>query len=145
LNAAAYAIYLVIAGRFQVATGLAAGSISITGTLLVLLPIGLFTNIAPPTDIRAFLALVGLGTIATVLPIVFMFRGIRYIGSTNASILSTIEPVMTLILAGILLGEMLIWQQGIGGILILLSVILLNLPRRFTKKRLLSEEPVSVN
>ena len=145
MNAAAYAVYLVIAGRFQVATGLAAGSISITGTLIVLLPLALLTDITPPTDIRAFLALLGLGTIATVLPIVFMFRGIRYIGSTNASILSTVEPIITLILAGILLSETLIWQQGIGGILILVSVILLNLPRRFTKKHNLSEETVSAN
>ncbi len=134
MNAAAYAVYLTIAGRFQVATGLAAGSISITTTFVALLPLALFTDMTPPDDSRAFLALLGLGTIATVLPIVFIFRGIRYIGSTNASILSTIEPVMTLGLAGLLLGEVLIWQQGIGGVLILASVILLHFPRRSIKE-----------
>lgn len=127
INASAYATYLVIAGRFNVVTGLTAATISITGTLMVLLPLGLFTSLAPPADNQAQLALFGLGTVATVFPIIFMFKGISYIGSINASILSTIEPVMTLIFASILLGEILIWQQGIGGALILMSVLFLHL------------------
>jgi drug/metabolite transporter (DMT)-like permease len=101
-----------------------------TGTLLAAIPFALLTGLDIPTTTGGWLALIGLGTLSTTLPIVFMLVGILAIGAPNAAILSTIEPIMTVILAAIFLGESLGVMQGIGGAFILASVILLNAPLR---------------
>ncbi|MEN6524464.1 MAG: EamA family transporter, partial [Anaerolineaceae bacterium] len=51
--------------------------------------------------------------------------GMERIGPTNASTISTLEPAVTVILAGLLLGEELTIYKIIGGVLILAAVILL--------------------
>jgi drug/metabolite transporter (DMT)-like permease len=52
------------------------------------------------------------------------------IGASNASILSTLEPVITVFLAALLLSEKINAMQLVGGGFILTSVILLHLPMR---------------
>jgi len=54
------------------------------------------------------------------------FTGLERIGSTNVVILSTIEPLITVIFAWLLLGDRIQWEQLAGGIFILLAVIVLN-------------------
>jgi drug/metabolite transporter (DMT)-like permease len=67
----------------------------------------------------------GLILIATVLPIVTLFAGIRRLGTAQTAILSTIEPVVTVLLGILFLGEELVARQIIGGLLVVSSVILL--------------------
>jgi drug/metabolite transporter (DMT)-like permease len=69
-----------------------------------------------------------IGTIvilATVVPMVTFFGGLERIGPTNAALLSTLEPAVTVLLAAILLGENLKPLSLLGGGLILLAVVLL--------------------
>ncbi len=139
LNALAYGMYITLAGRLQIPTNLAAGSISITTTFVALFPLLLIADITLPSNWQTWAALVGLSTISTIGSIVFILRGVQYIGSTNASISSTITPLITIVLAGLLLSEVLIWQQGLGGLLIISSVVLLNVPRRYFKRGVLSQ------
>lgn len=64
--------------------------------------------------------------LVTVGAVVLFQTGIRYIGPQKASILSTFEPI-TSILTGILfLGEPLSFKTGVGIVLILISVVLLS-------------------
>jgi drug/metabolite transporter (DMT)-like permease len=63
--------------------------------------------------------------IATVLPVVTFLAGLERIGPTNAATLSTLEPVVTVLLAAVLLGETLKLVTLLGGGLILIAVILL--------------------
>lgn len=64
--------------------------------------------------------------LVTVGAVVLFQTGIRYIGPQKTSILSTFEPI-TSILTGILfLGEPLSFKTGIGIVLILISVVLLS-------------------
>ena len=63
--------------------------------------------------------------VATVLAAVAFLAGVRRIGPTNAAMLSTLEPVVTVILAAALLGERLAPLALVGGALILLAVLLL--------------------
>jgi drug/metabolite transporter (DMT)-like permease len=63
--------------------------------------------------------------IATVLPVVTFLAGLERIGPTNAAMLSTLEPVVTVLLAALLLGETLKLVTLLGGGLILIAVILL--------------------
>jgi drug/metabolite transporter (DMT)-like permease len=51
--------------------------------------------------------------------------GIERVGSTNAAVLSTIEPVVVVLLAALLLGEAVEPLRLIGGLFILLTVAFL--------------------
>ena len=63
--------------------------------------------------------------IATVLPVVAFLAGLERIGPTNAAMLSTLEPVVTVLLAAMLLGETLKPITLLGGGLVLVAVLLL--------------------
>jgi drug/metabolite transporter (DMT)-like permease len=67
----------------------------------------------------------GIVIIATVIPVVTFLAGLQRIGPTNASMLSTLEPVVTVILAALLLHDALKPLTLLGGGLILIAVILL--------------------
>ena len=67
----------------------------------------------------------GVVIVATVIPVVTFLEGLKRIGPTNASMLSTLEPVVTVLLAAWLFGETLGLPILIGGALILIAVILL--------------------
>jgi drug/metabolite transporter (DMT)-like permease len=62
---------------------------------------------------------------ATVIPVVTFLAGLKRIGPTNASLLSTLEPVVTVLLAAALFGERLSPLALAGGFLILVAVVLL--------------------
>jgi drug/metabolite transporter (DMT)-like permease len=66
-----------------------------------------------------------IGLIATVVPVVTFLAGLGRIGPTNAAMLSTLEPVVTILLAALLLGETLKPLSLVGGGLILVAVLLL--------------------
>jgi len=62
---------------------------------------------------------------ATVLPGVTFLAGLHRIGPTHAAMLSTLEPVVTVLLAALLLGELIRPVTLVGGGLILAAVLLL--------------------
>lgn len=128
-NGTSYAVYLVIAQRNETnVSPFAFGAVSMTGTLIAVVPFAILDGVIVPENLNGWLAIVGLVLIATILPILTMLEGVRRIGAANASIISTVEPAMTVILAAILLHEKLTLPQLIGGGLILASVILLQIP-----------------
>ena len=63
--------------------------------------------------------------IATVIPVATFLGGLKLIGPTDASMLSTLEPVVTVLLAALLFGELLQPLTLFGGGLILAAVVLL--------------------
>ncbi|MBP2649753.1 MAG: hypothetical protein H6Q74_578 [Firmicutes bacterium] len=65
------------------------------------------------------------GGLVLLLPIMLYYAGIKRIGSGISSIISTAEIPLTIIMAWILLGETLNLLQALGGILIMLSVVVL--------------------
>lgn len=64
--------------------------------------------------------------IATVIPVVAFLAGLRRVGPTSASMLSTLEPVVTVLLSVILFGEALQPAMLSGGGLILVSALILS-------------------
>lgn len=58
-------------------------------------------------------------TFGTILPYFLFIRGLQKMPATSASIFTTTEPVVAIILAALLLGEILIWQQYFGIMLII--------------------------
>ncbi len=131
LNASSYAIYLVIAGALtRGISGLVTGIFTISGTALALVPLSLISGIELPGQSAGWLVVLGLGLVATAFPILTILSGIARLGASNAAILSTVEPIMTVILAAVILGEQIENLQYLGGGLILVSVILLQVSGR---------------
>jgi drug/metabolite transporter (DMT)-like permease len=63
--------------------------------------------------------------IATVVPVTTFLAGLARIGPTNAAMISTLEPLVTVLLAALLLGETLPPVTLLGGALILAAVLIL--------------------
>lgn len=62
-----------------------------------------------------------IGVVCTVLAILAFFAGLKRVGPSRAAIVSTLEPVVTVLLAWIVLGETLSSVQLAGGALVLAS------------------------
>ncbi|HET7838967.1 MAG TPA: DMT family transporter [Rectinemataceae bacterium] len=71
------------------------------------------------------LGILCVGSIATVLPITTLFAAMKRIGASDTSLVSTLEPVLTIALSAIIIGERLGTAQAIGGCLILAAVVVL--------------------
>jgi len=85
-----------------------------------------FTNgIHFPASNSGWLAMLGIIVVSTIIPVVTFLAGLEIIGPTNAAMLSTLEPVVTVLLAAWLFGEKLMPIVMVGGGLILIAVILL--------------------
>jgi drug/metabolite transporter (DMT)-like permease len=82
--------------------------------------------------------LVSLTAVSTVGAILLFFAGLRRVGPTTASILATVEPVVTVVLAFLVFGERLGGIQLGGGVLVLCAVFVLNV--RFARRRLAVRE-----
>lgn len=78
-----------------------------------------------PTANSGWFAMTAIVLIATVIPVVTFLAGLERVGPTNAAMLSTLEPVVTVLLAAWLFGEQLPAVALVGGALILVAVILL--------------------
>ena len=65
----------------------------------------------------------GVVLFSTILTMAAFFAGMERIGATRASILSTVEPVITIGCSALLLGERLSWMQGVGALLVLLGAV----------------------
>lgn len=92
---------------------------------------------------------VGLALLCTVVAITAFLAGLRRVGPGNAAILSTIELVITVALAVVVLGEHLGTLQLAGGALVLGGVVLMQLRGRvrlprITPLRLYDDEPAAV-
>ena len=74
--------------------------------------------------------LVAIALVSTVAAITLFFGGLGRVGPTAASILSTLEPVVTVGLAFVVFGESLGPAQLAGGALVLLAVVAVRVPVR---------------
>lgn len=129
-NCALYAIYLVLSGRvLRGVTAVAyASAWGITGSLAAVLVLLVVRGVNIPTVPTAWLGLVALALVSTIIPSFAMLAGISRLGASRAAILSTTEPVMTVVLALLLLpGETMTPVQIIGGALIIISVVILQM------------------
>ena len=99
---------------------------------------GTFRFDVTPTGwvIAAVIALV-----CTVLAIATFFAGLPLVGPSRAAIFSTAEPAITVVSATIVLGEQVTWEQILGGILIMASVLILQINPNRTRDFTKAEEP----
>ena len=78
-----------------------------------------------PATSAGWLAVLGIIFVSTIIPVTTFLAGLERIGPTNAAMLSTIEPIVTVLLATWLFGDQLEPIVLLGGGLILTAVVLL--------------------
>lgn len=71
-----------------------------------------------------WLGIGGIALFSTIIAMLTFFQGMKLIGATSASIISTLEPVVTVIFAGFLLDEHLTLLQAGGGIFVVVGGVL---------------------
>ena len=71
------------------------------------------------------MAVLALSLLGTVLAYLTFFAGLKRIGASNTAIVSTLEPIVGVLLALMVLGESLTPLKTVGGILIIAAVLLL--------------------
>jgi drug/metabolite transporter (DMT)-like permease len=126
-----YAVYLLIGNRVMkdenpltVGSGIVLGAFVVFGLLAFIDSFSGVTFVMPAST-TAWSVLFGMALLASVVPFTTLYAGMKRVGPTQASILSTLEMVFTIILAAAFLGEKLTVTQGVGAFLILLSVLLI--------------------
>lgn len=125
--AVTYSVYIVIGNRLlkNTDTLLATGYIC-SAAAIVYTATGLATaSLQFSLPYSAWASIVAIAVFPTIVGILFFFAGLKKIGPTSASIISTLEPAITVLLSILLLGEHITLLQLAGGILVLCGVILL--------------------
>jgi drug/metabolite transporter (DMT)-like permease len=124
--AAIYSVYIIVGTHVmkhvspvQSSTVIFASAGAVYGTLTML------NGAHFPATNSGWLTVAGIVLIATVIPVVSFLAGLERVGPTNAAMLSTLEPVVTVILGASLFGEQLSGTGLAGGGLILAAVLLL--------------------
>ncbi len=127
-----YAIYLVGSGRLlpRLGTLRFTSHAMIFACLAVIIQHGIMQqwqlfDFAPQVYLYAFL----MAVLATVIPTLLISEGIRVIGASNASIIGSVGPISTIILAYIFLGERLGFWQWFGAIVVIGGVLLISLQK----------------
>ena len=83
-----------------------------------------------PSSAGGWGTLLAIALICTVVAILAFFGGLARLGPTSTSVLSTLEPVVTVGLATWLLSESLTGPQAVGGLLVLAAVVWLAIVQR---------------
>jgi drug/metabolite transporter (DMT)-like permease len=121
-----YAIYILLGSRIVRRSGpIGSTTVIITSTAGVYAGIVAIRGMTYSTTSTGWIAIIAIALISTVLAFVTFFAGLKRIGPTSASTLSTFEPIVAVVLAAIVLGETISPYQVFGGILILAAVVLL--------------------
>ena len=127
----ALSVYIVLSRplmRALPAHGSAAVTLTSTAAVLTTAAL-LFDDLSMGGGTRGLWLVIALSLISTALPITLFLVGIRHVGAGRAAILSTIEPIVTVLLAAVVLGERIGPFQGVGGVLILTGILWLRAER----------------
>jgi drug/metabolite transporter (DMT)-like permease len=136
--AVVYSAYILISEGVTERVGpLALSTLVCTGAAMTLTLAGFASGDLDPGSVSAagFAWLSGLAVVSTVGAVALFFAGLRRVGPTAASILSTLEPVVTVVLAFVVFSESLGPAQLAGGALVLSAVLAVRAPvPRFQKE-----------
>lgn len=77
-----------------------------------------------------WLLLVGIVLLPTVAAVGLFLHGVRKLGASRTALVSTLEPVFTIAMAAVLLGERLSVAQAVGAVLVIAGIVLAEWPQR---------------
>jgi drug/metabolite transporter (DMT)-like permease len=78
-----------------------------------------------PDTMTGWVLLFSLGIFGTLIPILTLNHGLELIGAARGSVILTLQPVLAVLISTAFLGETLVLQQWLGGLLVVLAIILL--------------------
>lgn len=130
ISATFYAGYIVLSSRaVQGIPVVLASTWIMTGMALVFLGFSLGTGTLDFSfEPRGWLILGMLVLAGTVLAVYAFLAGVMRLGPSRAAILGTLEPVLAVIVAALVLGEQITPMRIAGGVAILAAVLLLRVP-----------------
>jgi drug/metabolite transporter (DMT)-like permease len=80
--------------------------------------------------------------VSVLLPFSCYFAGLQYLEPTRAIVVSCLEPVFSIVIAAIALGELLHSVQTVGIVLVLVAIVLIQMPERMARGEELVVEPI---
>lgn len=126
LAAGIYAIYILLGNRLSRNTHPLSASLVILTTAGCGNALMAFSSGAQlPATLVGWLAVGAIALFGTTIAIAAFLSGVKKIGASQASIISTLEPVITLTLGVAMLGESVTRSQLLGGAMVLVAVVLL--------------------
>ena len=121
-----YSIYILVGSKItKPGTAIQSSTVIITSATIVFGVLILIRGASFPTTFFGWSSASALALISTVLAIVTFLAGLERVGPINAATLSTIEPVVTVVLAALILDESITPLRILGGLMILIAVIIL--------------------
>ena len=135
-SAVVYTVYILVGDRVAAPDPLAFAALVCCGAAGTF---GLWTLVHGAPDLGfgaggwVWLGLIAL--VSTVAAIVLFFAGLSRVGPTAAALLSTVEPVVTVVGAALVFGEVLTPPQALGGLLVLGTVLLVQWPSAAVQAR----------
>jgi drug/metabolite transporter (DMT)-like permease len=125
-SALSYSTYIVISSRHVAGVGPFATSAVVMGGCAVVYDIGaVATRAVLPHRGSAWLALITVALVGTVVAVSAFFAALELLGPADTAVISTFEPVVSVIAAALVLGEVLSAVQLVGGALVLIAVAVL--------------------
>jgi drug/metabolite transporter (DMT)-like permease len=121
-----YSVYILVGeGVMQRVAPLPAATVVMLSAATVYAGAAWHEGLALPASQSGWLAVVAIAVFSTLLAILGFFKGLEKLGAPDASTVSTLEPLLTIALAAVVLGESVTSLQMAGGGLILAAVIYL--------------------
>jgi drug/metabolite transporter (DMT)-like permease len=121
-----FAAYVVLSGRLVHGIGsLHTTVLVVSGAAITFAVLALATGSRGPTDVAGWAATAGLSLVGTVISFLLLTAGLARMPSTDAAVISTVEPAVAVVLGAVLLGEPVAVVQVLGVVVVLGSVAFL--------------------
>lgn len=134
LSALAHAIYIIRSkGQLQSLPPLVSTLMISFGSCIIFMILSLLDNTLVIPSFSSWLFVVLMSVICTALPILFLLKGLQYISSEKAAILTVLEPVLVVIIGVMFLGEEITVLSSLGVIIMLSSAIIIQWDKLVTK------------
>ena len=120
-----YTVYILVGERVMSSVpAVAASAVIISGAAIAFcLLAALNHELALPRNAGGWAVGVGIALVPTMIAISLFLAGLPRVGAARAALLSTWEPVVTVLLAVVILGDRLSVGQVVGGMLVILAVV----------------------
>ena len=123
---------VIYSGYIMVGTRTLKNTSPLSGSVIVMASAGLVfgglaaaQGLTAPASIVGWTGILGVAVVSTVVAVTLFLVGLAAIGPTNASVLSTFEPVTAVVLAALFLDEPIGVAVAAGGVCILGAAIIL--------------------
>lgn len=141
LAAFLYSIYIMIGDRaVEGLEPIIVTTYVTTGCAITVNLFGIFTDSLIKMSYYSWLFSFMTAIFSTVVAILMFYEGMKRIGPSQVAIISTIEPVVTVVMAAIIFHDIMSLPQIVGGFLVIIGVIVLQRPKKENENSILNKE-----